>query len=163
MIVYLDTRETMDTHEDFIKKAPKDFQIQKVKLDTYDIMTETIGIELKSIDDFIGAVINIHERKTKEDYLRMESQFKRMCDDKRPVKILLIHGSLENAHSMLHPNAFRGMVGSYRARGAMAVPPVQVDLILEDSFDWIDHLIRLISKVDKYVEHPSQATLKGVV
>lgn len=159
MMIYLDSRESMETVEEFRQKAPKDSQLQVVALPTYDIATETIGIELKSIDDFVGAVIQIGERKTKEDYKRMQNQFDRMCEDNRPVKLLLIHGSLENAHTKLHPNSFRGMVSSYRAKGAMAKPPVQVDLILEDNYDWIDHVCRLINKVDKYVEHPTQSTL----
>lgn len=163
MNIYIDSRESMETITEFQTKAPKDSNLQVVALPVFDVATELIGIELKSIDDFVGAVINIHERKTKEDYQRMESQFQRMCEDTRPVKLLLIHGSLENAHTKLHPNSFRGMVESYRAKGAVANPPVQVNLILSKDYDWIDGVCRLISKVDKYVEHPSQTSLEGVL
>lgn len=162
MILYLDTRENKETIIEFKNKAPIDTQIRTTAMKTFDAMNEVMGIEFKSIDDFISAVLNITERKDRSEYERMEEQFQRMCEDNRPLKILYLHGSLKNAYSKIHPNSFRGMLASYLARGASASPPVQVCWIGESGFDWIDLVLRLHSKTMKYVEHPEQTVL-GVV
>lgn len=159
MILTLDTRELKAILKEFKSKAPNGVEIISTVMKTFDIATELVGIELKEIGDFISAVINISERKDGTEYERMESQFQRMLEDPRPVKILFIHGSLENSYSNLHPNSFRGMLASYMARGAAANPPVQVIWISEDNFDWVDLVLRLCVKTMKYVEHPSQVTL----
>lgn len=158
MILYGDSRESKETINKITEKVPSDMDIKIVKLDTFDLATELVGVELKSIEDFINAVLSIHERKTRDDYQRMEEQFERMCQDKRLIKLLLIHGSLKTAHSQLHPNSFNGMLASYTARGMTANPPVQVIYVGDDGLDWIDYIIRVINKAHKYVEHPAQST-----
>lgn len=158
MIIYLDSRESMKTIEEFRVKAPKDAQLQVVALPTFDIATELVGVELKHVDDFISSVINISERKTRDDYQRMKEQFDRMCDDLRPVKMLIIHGTYEEAHSELHEHSYNGMIASYTTQGLLSNPPVLVHTISNDH-DWVDYVIRLINKAHKYLEHPAQVTL----
>lgn len=158
MMVYIDSRESMETIEQFRQKAPKDAKLQVAALTTFDIATELVGVELKNVDDFISSVINISERKTRDDYQRMKEQFERMCDDLKPVKILLIHGTYEEAHSKLHEHSFNGMIASYTMKGLLSKPPVLVHTISNDH-DWIDYTIRLVNKAHKYIEHPNQSKL----
>ena len=157
MKLYIDTREGEAVAWKFKSLAMDnpEVELRFVPLPVGDAANEVMIIEFKSIDDFISSFTQQKHRKDGTVYERMDSQKGRMIDDNRPVKILLIHGDLEDAYSRIHPNSVRGMVASILAQGISI-------FWVGDNFDWPDLVMRLHLKTMKYVGVPGQTTLKGV-
>ena len=119
MVLAVDSRESSIVRAKFksMEQDYKDLEIEIKALKTGDYEDENIILENKSIDDFISSFTQRTKRKDGSDYERLDSQLKRLIEMDKPIKIIMIHGRLEDAYSQVHPNAVRGMVASCICQG----------------------------------------------
>ena len=144
-ILCIDSRESLETKQYFIDKASIDpnLTVQVCKLETGDYQNRVMVLESKSIDDFISSFTEKIQRKDGTYYHRLESQINRMLDMDKPVRTLLIHGDLQNAHSNIHPNSVHGQIASIISKGITV-------LKIPDHEDYRDMIYRIHNKSLKY-------------
>jgi ERCC4-type nuclease len=143
--LYVDTREPKHIQAKFQSMAEDypNLKVQIKKLDTGDFQWKYGIIERKSIDDFISSMTTKRERKDKTQYQRLEEQLNRLKELDLPIKIILIHGKLEDCHSQIHHHSVLGQIASIQAQG------INVMWITEN-MDWPYLIYRLIIKSIKY-------------
>ena len=121
----------------------KDLKVVIKSIKTGDYTNSYMVVEVKaSIDDFISSFTSRKQRKDGSEYKRMESQLERLLAIDKPIKIILINGSMKDAYSRVHPNSIRGMIASIICQG--------ITVLWTDDPDWPEMVYRLHRKSLKY-------------
>jgi ERCC4-type nuclease len=121
----------------------KDLNVEICALPTADYENQYMIIESKSVSDFVSSITQRIPRKDGTIYERLTEQVERMLSSDKPIRIILIHGDLEDLHSGINHNSIRGMIASIVARGLTV-------LWVPKDFNYPDLVMRLHFKSLKY-------------
>jgi ERCC4-type nuclease len=122
-----------------------DLEVTLKALSVGDFETEYMIVERKELNDFISSFTTKKERKDGTTYERLDSQLERLKEHPAPVKVLLIHGDMEDIHSRIHPHSVIGFIASLTVKY-----PWLCVLPLVSGLDWSYLVYRLGVKAEKY-------------
>lgn len=143
----VDTRESLAIKRVWrlLEEDYKDLKIIFKALKTFDYSNMYMGIEFKTINDFVSSFTEKIFRKDGTQYNRLDSQIKRMLASDKPYKFLMIYGNLEDLHSGINHNSVRGMIASIAAKGIHVI-------WLPKGENYPDMIYRIHRKTLKYGE-----------